>query len=71
MAYDVLILIQLDEGDLLSNLTLINDTLQPNGCSSGDEVYTVLGGNQVQLSHLLLPCDAEITLAAQVLMKHY
>ena len=71
VAYDVLILIQLDRGDLLSNLTLISGTLQPNGCSSGDEVYTALRGNQVQLSHLVLACDAEITLTAQVLTKCY
>ena len=65
----MLILIQLDGGDILSNLTLVSDILEPNGCSSGDEVYAILGGNQVQLSHLLRACDAEITLAAQVQMK--
>lgn len=65
----MLILIQLDGGDILSNLTLISDTLEPNGCSSGDEAYSTLGGNQVQLSHLLLACDAEITLIVEVLLK--
>ena len=57
---------QLDGGATLSNLMLLSDSLEPSSCSSGNEVYAILGGNQVRLSHLLVTCDAEITLVAQV-----
>lgn len=66
VAYDVLILVQLDGGELFSNLTLVSETLDPDCSSSGDEVYSIVGGHQVWLSHLLVACEAEITLAAQV-----
>ena len=62
----MLILVQLDGSATLSNLMLLSNSVEPNGCSSSNEVYTLLGGNQVRLSHLLVTCGAEITLVAQV-----
>ena len=68
VAYDVLVIVQLDGGATLSNLMLFSNSLEPNGCSSGNEVYTILEGSQVRLSHLLVTCDAKVTLVAQVIM---
>ena len=65
IAYDVLVGVKLEEGDSLSNLVLLNGSVEPNDCSIGDEDYSV-DTNQVELSHLLVLCTAEFFLTAKV-----
>jgi hypothetical protein len=65
VAYDVLLLLELDGGETLSNLTLLRGSLEPNGCSSGDEEFTI-GINSVTLSKFLVTCRAELSFTAVV-----
>ena len=53
------------EGDVLSELTLLRGSLEPSGCSSGDEEFTV-GVKRVTLSRFLATCRAELSFTAQV-----
>ena len=57
---------EFEGGDPLSNLTLFDNSFEPSGCSVGNEVYTTIDSRTVRLSHLLIACTAEISLAAQV-----
>lgn len=66
VAYDVVVLIELEGGDLLTNLTVSVGSVEPNGCAQGNEEFRVRNGHRVRMSHLLAACSAEITLAAQV-----
>ena len=65
VAYDVLIVLELEGGDALSNLTLVSGSLEPGGCSSGDEQFTT-GVKSVSLSKLLTNCRAELSFTALV-----
>ncbi len=65
VAYDVLLLLELDGGETLSNLTLLRGSLEPSGCSSGDEDFTV-GISSVTLSKFLVTCRAELSFTAVV-----
>ena len=67
----MLITVELEGGDALFNLTLLDNSFEPNGCSIGDEVYTVVDSRTVRLSYFLVACTAEITLAAQVHTQYY
>ena len=62
----MLIVVEFEGGDALSNLTLFNNSFEPRGCSVGDEQYTIIDSRTVKLSHLLVACFADISLAAQV-----
>lgn len=69
IAYDVDIRVGLAGGEALLNLILLASSFQPRGCSTGDEQYTITDGHTIRLSHLFAPCDAEISLAAQVIIN--
>ena len=60
------IVVQMEEGDTLSNLTLLTSSFEPSGCSIGDEQYTIVNSRRVILTHLLVGCTAKISLAAEV-----
>ena len=62
----MLIVVEFEGGDPLSNLTLLDNSFEPRGCSIGDKVYSIINSHEVRLSHLLAGCIAEISLAAQV-----
>ena len=61
---------EFEGGDALSNLTVLNNSFEPRSCSTGDEQYTVIDSRTVKLSHFLVTCTAEISLAAQVHTGH-
>lgn len=65
IAYDVIVGVNLEEGDSLSNLILLNGFVEPNACSIGDEEYSA-NINRVGLSHLSVLCTAEFFLTAKV-----
>ena len=65
VAYDILIVVELEGGAPLSNLALLRGSLEPSSCSTGDERY-ILGINGVTLSHLLAGCTSEMSLTAHV-----
>ena len=65
----MVIVVELEGGDPLYNLTLLSDSLEPNGCSLGDEKFTTLDSRRIRLSHLLAMCTAGISLDAKV-WKH-
>ena len=58
-------MLELEGGDPLSNLMLLSGSLEPSGCSSGDEEFTV-GVNYVNLSKFLSTCRAELSFTASV-----
>ena len=62
----MVIVVELEGGDPLYSLTLLSDSLEPNGCALGDEKYTLLDSRRIRLSHLLATCTADISLTAQV-----
>ena len=62
----MLISVEFEGGDALSNLSLLHNSFEPSGCSVGDEEYTMVDSHTVKLSHLLVACTAEISLSAQV-----
>lgn len=66
VAYDVLIIINLEGDYLLSDLVLLSNSFEPSNCSTGNEVYSILESHQVKLPHLLVTRDAEISLTAKV-----
>ncbi len=66
VAYDVLIAVEFEGGDALTNLTLFTNSFEPSGCSAGDEQYTMIDNRTVKLSHLLVACTAGISLTTQV-----
>ena len=70
VAYDTLIVVEFEGGDTLYNLTLLYYSFEPRGCSAGDEQYTMVDNRTMMLSHLLVACTAEISLAAQVTHTH-
>ena len=49
----------------LSSLMLLRGSLEPNGCSSGDEEFTA-DNNSVTLSKFLVTCRAELSFTAVV-----
>ena len=65
----MLIIVDFEGGDALSNLTLLTYSFEPRGCSSGSEVYSIIDRRKVMLSHLLAGCTAEISLSAQVFIR--
>ena len=62
----MLIVVEFEGGDSLFNLTLLNYAFEPRGCSTDDEQFTTIDNRTVKLSHLLVACTAEISLATQV-----
>ena len=62
----MLIVVEFEGGDALSNLTLLNSFFEPRGCSSGNEQYSIINSREMMLTHLLAGCSAEITLTAKV-----
>ena len=62
----MLIVVEFEGGDALSNLTLLTSSFEPRGCSSGNEEYSIINSHKVMLTHLLAGCTAEISLTAEV-----
>ena len=56
---------ELEGGDLLSNLTLFNSSLEPSICLDGNEEFSV-DINRVEFMQLLVECTVEFFFTAQV-----
>ena len=56
---------ELEGGDLLSNLTLLNSSLEPSVCLDGNEELSV-DVNRVEFMQLLVACTVEFFFTAQV-----
>ena len=60
---------ELEGGYALSNLRILRVSVEPESCSEGGEMFTILENSQVMLSHLFESCNAEVALTAQVYRK--
>ena len=67
----MLIIVEFEGGDALSNLTLLTNSFEPRGCPTGSEVYFATDGHKMMLTHLLAGCTAEISLTAEVVIKTF
>ena len=60
----MLIIVEIDGGDALSNLTLFTNSFDPRGCSN--EEYSIIDSRKVLLTHLLAECTAQVSFTAEV-----
>ena len=65
----MLIIVEIDGGDALSNLTLFTNSFDPRGCSN--EEYSIIDSRRVLLTYLLADCTAEISLTAEVVINSF